>query len=434
MTPSDVAWFRAAYGAEMEAAVSGSPITVAHLMAVACQETGYLWSVLRRKGMSPSLIAALCCGDTLDDTKGRRAFPRNAAALKAATNGATMFDIARKAILDLADVVPGYAFARKNPDKFAHGFGIWQYDLQFFKVDPDYFLRRRYERPGDSARKAVGELMGAVRKLGLAGKARLSDAEFARCAIVYNSGRYDPAKGLKQGHRNDAGKYYGECIAEFLTLCNAARAPDPAPPEAVPLPPEKPARPADYQPSGYEAEAIQTGLNKLGYAAGAPNGAWGRLTIQSASGFQHDHGLPVTGLWSVDCQAALDRSLAEGAVASVSAERGNATADDLRAKGSTEIKAADKIGVFRKILMWLGIGGGAAKGADETGAVDKLTDLVGQGQQIKNLAASVSDLVHWILPYWPVLALAAGAYLLWMERDIIAARVAAHRSGANTGR
>lgn len=228
MTPADIAWFKAAYGEAMAAAVAGTPFEVDHLVTIACQETGYIWSQLRRKvGLTPAKISALCVGDTLDASAGRRAFPQTADDLIARPNGLQMFDIARKAILDLADNISGFNFVRTNKKKFAHGFGIWQYDIQFFETDPSYFLEKRYENPEQAAKKAVAELLESVRKLRLTGKQKLSDDEFIKCAIVYNSGRYNPDKGLKQGHKNDEGKFYGECIAEFLALSRSVSTPKP---------------------------------------------------------------------------------------------------------------------------------------------------------------------------------------------------------------
>jgi hypothetical protein len=212
----------------MAAAVAGTPFEADHLVTIACQETGYIWSQLRKKaGMTPAKIAALCVGDTLDADRGRRAFPRTAADLKAAQDGENMFQIARKAILDLADNVPGFNFVRSNTDKFAHGYGIWQYDLQFYKKDAAYFLSRGYEDPERAAKKAVGELLASMKRAGakVDTNGKLPDGEFVKTAIAYNRGRYDPSKGLKQGHKNDEGRFYGECIDEFLRLIRSVQAP-----------------------------------------------------------------------------------------------------------------------------------------------------------------------------------------------------------------
>jgi hypothetical protein len=77
-----------------------------------------------------------CVGDTLD-TPNRSAFPKNKAALLSVNKGDEMFDIARKALEAVGAYVPGYkTVANSYPNKFCHGFGIFQLDLQFFKEDP----------------------------------------------------------------------------------------------------------------------------------------------------------------------------------------------------------------------------------------------------------------------------------------------------------
>lgn len=213
----DIRWFKEQFQSRIEAAIQGTPFTVDMLTAVACQETGYIWQVLRKKGFDVPRILELCVGDTIDGSGGRGAFPTTKAALLARPNGAQMFGIARQALVDMAKHIPGYGGAVAKPNKFCHGFGIFQYDLQFFLEDPDYFLERRYTDFDASAAKAVGELKNALRKLGWANKTKLTDLEMAAVAIAYNTGGYKPSKGLKQGYRDKTtGKYYGEYFFEFL--------------------------------------------------------------------------------------------------------------------------------------------------------------------------------------------------------------------------
>lgn len=136
-TADAIRWFKSQFHGQIEAAVEGTPFTLDFLTAIACQETGHIWNVLRNKVNTPEVLA-LCVGDTLDADKGRKAFPRTKADLLAKPNGREMFDIARKALVDMAQFVPGFNGAVSNPNKFCHGFGIFQYDLQFFVEDPDY--------------------------------------------------------------------------------------------------------------------------------------------------------------------------------------------------------------------------------------------------------------------------------------------------------
>jgi len=222
---SDILWFKVNFGASVAAVAAGTPFDLDMVTAIACQETGHIWSVLRHKNMPVARILELCVGDTLDAPK-RSAFPKTKADLVSAPNGQQMFNIARAALVDMAQFVPGFPVS--NPDKFCHGYGIFQYDIQFFQVDPQYFLQRRYVNFADSLGKCLQELKAAAKRIGYQAKTHLTDAEKAAVAIAYNTGRYNPAKGLKQGYF-DGTKYYGERFADFLALAQSVAAPPAAP-------------------------------------------------------------------------------------------------------------------------------------------------------------------------------------------------------------
>jgi hypothetical protein len=198
-----------------------------------------VWPILRKKPMTVDQIVALCVGDTIDfkpPDKGRKAFPKNKAELLAFPRGDKMFAVARKALEDMAKHIPGFPVS--NPDKFCRGFGMFQLDLQFFKdapADPDYFLERRYEKFSETLRKAIGELTSAAKKIGLFNKPSLTDMELTAVAIAYNTGGFNPAKGLKQGH-NDGHKFYGEQIFEFLGVAHTVPVPVPGGGPVVPPP------------------------------------------------------------------------------------------------------------------------------------------------------------------------------------------------------
>jgi hypothetical protein len=224
---NDILWFKTHFAARIAQGVRGTPFDVDMLTAIACQETGSLWGPMRKKGtLSPDRIAALCCGDTLDFDKGRRAFPRTKADLVAPTvaRGKEMFEIARAALLAMAKHVPGYEFAENRPNKFCHGYGVFQYDLQFYLTNPGYFLNREYENFDNSMGRAIGELKRGLTKLGLQNQPSITDEQFCKVAIVYNTGGFNPAKGLRQGHEDD-GKFYGEFIRDFLALSRTVNAP-----------------------------------------------------------------------------------------------------------------------------------------------------------------------------------------------------------------
>jgi hypothetical protein len=219
-TADDIRWFKQQFRTQIEAALIGLPFDLDMIVAIACQETGYIWSVLRKKQLPIERVVALCVGDTIDyggPGKGRQAFPRTKDALIAEPNGQMMFDIARKALEDMAAYIPGYQGAVANLKKFCHGYGVFQRDLQFFKVDPDYFLERRYESFANTLALCLDELRRGLQKLGFESRTSLTDLNFAKVAIAYNTGSYNASKGLKQGFF-DGEKYYGERIYEYLQL------------------------------------------------------------------------------------------------------------------------------------------------------------------------------------------------------------------------
>ena len=224
----DIRWFKENFEARILPALAGTPLTVDLVVAVACQETGFIWSRLRRDGLPVERILELCVGDTIDAKAGgggRSAFPIHRAELLAHPQGAAMFAIARQALIDMAAHVPGYSRTVANPDKFCRGYGLFQRDLQFFRKDPQYFLQRRYMRFEDTLAMCVAELKRGLRKLRFDQRPRLSDMELtdeeqAHVAIAYNTGGFNRSKGLKQGHF-DGQKFYGEQVFEFIRMSKA---------------------------------------------------------------------------------------------------------------------------------------------------------------------------------------------------------------------
>jgi len=223
----DAFWFKSQFQPAIDKAIAGTPFSVDMITAFACQETGEIWPALRRQGLPTSRILELCVGDTIDASPtggGRRAFPKNKSELMQVPRGDEMFAVARQGLVDMAGYIPAYRGAASRPDKFCHGFGIFQLDLQFFKNEPDYFLSRKYADFDTAVAKCVGELKSALKRIGWQAKTSLSDAEMAAVAIAYNTGRYDPAKGLKQGYF-DGRKYYGENYFDYLQMAKSARFP-----------------------------------------------------------------------------------------------------------------------------------------------------------------------------------------------------------------
>ena len=220
-TTEDMRWFKQNFHTKIQPALQGTPFTLDLLTALACQETGEVWPILRKQqSLDLAKILELCVGDTLDSDRGRSAFPKTKAELVAHPKGEEMFTVARQALVDMSQFVQSYRGAASRPRKFCRGFGIFQFDLQFFKKEPDYFLQKRYADFDACLEKALGELTHAKNGIGFKDRTTLDDRELALVAIAYNIGvgNFRHSRGLKQGFRPPGGKFYGEQMFDFIRL------------------------------------------------------------------------------------------------------------------------------------------------------------------------------------------------------------------------
>jgi hypothetical protein len=177
----------------------------------------------------------------------------------------------------------------------------------------------------------------------------------------------------------------------------------------------------------YEIRALQQKLKDLGYAEiGVPDGKWGTRTTAALVAFQSHEGLPTTG----KLDDATKQAIAVAIPREVSAERRETTPNDLRQAGSETIKAADRGSVWAKILLWLGIGGGA----EQAGGLDAAQEVIGKVSTLGSIINGAREGIAALAPYWWIGAVALGAYFLWTYRDVIRRRVADHISGLHAGR
>jgi hypothetical protein len=218
-------WFKSQFRVPVQAAVAGTPFTVDLICAIAMQESyGDAWGLIF-KTMPVAEVLKRCVGDTLDfPSRSASAFPKNKAALIAPSipNGQAMFDIARDALLTLAGFNHGYSGAAHNPDKFCHGYGIFQYDIQFFrKINPDFFLQKKWFDFDQCLALCLAELKSVAGSL-YPGKTSLTDEQLTYVAIGYNIGasKVHVGGGFKQGHKSD-GIFYGENIDRYLRMAEA---------------------------------------------------------------------------------------------------------------------------------------------------------------------------------------------------------------------
>ncbi len=215
-TRESIQWFKQTFRTQLQNATQQTPYSIDLLCALAYQETGYIWSSMAGK-LSLAEIALLAVGDTLD-TPNRKAFPKNKQALLNAPNGAAMFAIAREQLVKMAKHVKGYSGAVANPNKFCHGFGIFQYDLQHYLTNPTYFLEKKWSDVDTCFSHCIEELNAAKARQGWRSKTALTDEEKVFVAIAYNKGSANLSKGFKQGFKSADGKFYGENIFEYLRL------------------------------------------------------------------------------------------------------------------------------------------------------------------------------------------------------------------------
>ena len=213
-------WFKSTFGPQIAAATAGTPFGADLLTAIAIQETYEIWGRIYDK-LSPGEVLALCVGDVIGEPK-RGVFPKTKAELLAAPRGAEMFDLAHESLAALAQHATEYQKYAANPDRFCHAFGIFQYDIQFFKDDPDFFLGRKWHLFDECVSRCVAELKRVTRRTFGPEKTTLNEIESVYVAIGYNSGSVKITAGLKQGFKDSTGKYYGEYVADYLHTAQQA--------------------------------------------------------------------------------------------------------------------------------------------------------------------------------------------------------------------
>jgi hypothetical protein len=215
-----IGWFKGQFNNSIQAGVQGTPFTTDLQTAIAMQETYYIWGDLYKK-LPVAEVLKVCVGDTLD-APNRSAFPTNRVALFSATKGQEMFNVAREALESVGQYFSRYQeIAAFNSNKFCHGFGIFQYDIQFFQTNPDYFLQRRWHDFDACLAVCLQELKAALKRAYGPNKKALTDEEMVYVAIAYNRGSVNFSRGFKQGYRDDSGKFYGEHIWEYLQLAKS---------------------------------------------------------------------------------------------------------------------------------------------------------------------------------------------------------------------
>lgn len=211
-----VRWFKTQFADRIQQGVSGTPFSADMITAIAMQETGYIW--IRTYDKLPLAdVLRLCTSDIIDNTGGRDAFPKNRRELEEDPRGAEMFAIGRQALKDMAVYCPEFRKYTTDafPNKFCRGYGIFQYDLQFYEINPDFFLQKRWSDFDECLGLLVEELKRPWRRY-YRDRSTLTDQQMVYVSIAYNQGSVNVRGGLNQGHDN-----YGQHVWEYLQLAKS---------------------------------------------------------------------------------------------------------------------------------------------------------------------------------------------------------------------
>lgn len=145
-------WFDIHFKDQCAKVVDGTPFTAELLYAIACQETAiyfYDWT----KDHTPGEVLARCVFDASGDVNGtRKAFPKNTAAFIERYGEAIADDLIKEA--NITRAWRGY-----SPKQWVYaGYGIFQYDLQHFPDDSDFFTQKLWYNMDDCLDRVMKEL------------------------------------------------------------------------------------------------------------------------------------------------------------------------------------------------------------------------------------------------------------------------------------
>lgn len=155
------AWINASFGPSLSQAVSGTPVTLPLVAAIACKETFNIW-LPRIDAVPAGRLLGCCIGDASGDVAGhpRRAFPQTTAAFR------QRYGDARTDML-VGETNAARALRGLPPAHMVYkGYGIFQYDLQHVLADQDFFFGRQWHDMGACAAKLVGELQAKLQASG----------------------------------------------------------------------------------------------------------------------------------------------------------------------------------------------------------------------------------------------------------------------------
>ena len=153
-----IPYLRKNFGDKVRKAVAGTPFDENHIYGIACQEMAIYW-LPWIKTHTPDQILSLCIGDATGDTQSttgmRKAFPTN------------YYDFAGKAGKQVADMLVdegkkyrvAKGFHDMPPTMLYKAYGIFQYDLQAYFDDKDFFDKKLWYNFDECLKRVIKELI-----------------------------------------------------------------------------------------------------------------------------------------------------------------------------------------------------------------------------------------------------------------------------------
>jgi putative chitinase len=191
------------------------------------------------------------------------------------------------------------------------------------------------------------------------------------------------------------------------------------------LPPEEELALGAYGP---RVGHLQARLKELGYGVGDVDQVFGPTLARAVAAFKLDNGVAEPA--EIVGPATWD-GLMTAAPVTVAPERALASEATLAELGSTEIAAGRGAKVAGQIALY----GGSLEGARQLGALDQASQMLASVSTFKATLVPALAAVQWGLAHAFWVAAIVGGVWFWLKgRHIVAARLTAHRSGANLGR
>lgn len=167
-----------------------------------------------------------------------------------------------------------------------------------------------------------------------------------------------------------------------------------------------------------ELKAVQTTLDEIGYPeVGSIDGRWGTRTAAAVLAFRLDNKLQTSDP-RIDTEFLT--MLALKPQRPVSAERKNATLDDLRKEDDTAVKQTDQTDIFGKILVGVGTAGAVTEALNK---MKQYSDILKQAMDI------INPLYQTVADNWFLLAVGAGAFVVWKSGILNKIRLQKHQTG-----